>query len=317
MFSETIDVSVVSPIYNEELIVREFVFRTHKALKKMGTSFELIVVNDGSKDKTETILEELSEQYPELKVVCLSRNFGQWAATYAGMQVSRGNYVVIIDGDLQQRPEEIHLLVDKNREGFSMVSGFREKRKESFIFRLLPSMIANFLLHKITNCPAKDLGGFKCIEGDMARSLSLRAGQHRLLPALVWLRGGQVAEVPVSSDPRFAGKSHYGLSRSFDVLFDITLLWMRNSFKARQIYLFGHLSLFIFLLSLSLLIWIVYEKIFLSIDMASRPPFFISLCGFFVSMGFMSFGFVLEIISDIQSTVSDRKPYFIRKIISK
>jgi glycosyltransferase involved in cell wall biosynthesis len=315
--SSLIDVSVVSPMYNEELTVREFVTRAYAALKAMNTSFELIVVDDGSRDKTESILAELSEQYPELKVVCLSRNSGQWAATYAGMQESKGKYVIIIDGDLQQRPEEIHLLVNKNREGFSMVSGLREKRKESYLIRLLPSMIANYMLRRITGCPAKDLGGFKCIEGEMARSLSLRAGQHRLLPALVWLRGGQIAEVPVSSDPRFAGESHYGLSRSFDVLFDISLLWMRNSFKARQIYLFGHISLLVFLFSFGLFAWVLYEKLMFAVDMANRPPFFISLCGFFISMGFMSFGFVLEIISDIQSTVSDRKPYFISKVIQK
>lgn len=314
---ESVEVSVVSPMYNEELTVTEFVTRTYTALEKMQTTFELIIVNDGSKDKTESILRKLSETYVNLKIVCLARNSGQWAATYAGMQESVGDYVVIIDGDLQQRPEEIHLLVEKNKEGFSLVSGFRQKRKESYFLRLLPSKIANYVLRKITNCPAKDLGGFKCIEGNMARALRLRAGQHRLLPALVWLRGGQVAEIPVSSDPRFAGESHYGLSRSFDVLFDIALLWMRNSFKARQIYLFGHISLLIFLISCSLFAWILYEKVMFGLAMANRPPFFISLCGIFIAMGFMSFGFVLEIISDIQSTVSERKPYYIREVINK
>lgn len=312
---ESVEVSVVSPMYNEELTVTEFVTRTYAALEKMQTTFELIIVNDGSKDKTESILRKLSETYANLKIVCLARNSGQWAATYAGLQESIGDYVVIIDGDLQQRPEEIHLLVEKNKEGFSLVSGFRQKRKESYFLRLLPSKIANYVLRKITNCPAKDLGGFKCIEGNMARALRLRAGQHRLLPALVWLRGGQVAEIPVSSDPRFAGESHYGLSRSFDVLFDIALLWMRNSFKARQIYLFGHISLLICLISCSLFAWILYEKIIFGVAMANRPPFFISLSGIFIAMGFMSFGFVLEIISDIQSTVSERKPYYIREVI--
>ena len=313
------EISIVTPMHNESLSASEFVKQTHSVLITMRTSFEIVIVNDGSTDNTEDILESLVDRYPELRIISLSRNCGQWAAIYAGIQQSIGKYVVIMDGDLQHDPADIPALISKIKEGYTLVSGARHQRKnanESFLLRRLPSKIANYLLRLSTHCPARDMGGYKCIGGDMARQLHLRAGQHRLLPALVWMRGGSVAEIPVSSNPRFAGESHYGFSRSFDVLFDIVLFGFQNSFKSRPIYLFGRVSLLIFFLSFLLFFWVLYDKFCLGHSMTDRPPFFMSLIGLVISFGFLSLGFILEMIVVTNNESSHSKPYYIRREIS-
>src|SRR5690606_21541125 len=167
----------------EELCVREFFHRLYDALAAMGETFEIIIVDDGSTDHTPRLLQELRGVFPELRPLRLSRNCGQWAAVYAGLQLSRGEYVVVMDGDLQNLPEEIPLLISCIRKGYDLVSGMRVRRTESFLRRRLPSRIANWLLRATTGCAVRDMGGFKCLRGSIARSLRLRAGQHRLLPA--------------------------------------------------------------------------------------------------------------------------------------
>lgn len=308
-----IEVSVTAPMHNEESCAEEFVRRTVSAMRTLGCTFELIVANDGSRDNTEKILNQLHPEFPELKVISLSRNCGQWAAIYAAMQESVGEYVIVMDSDLQNPPEEIYKLLNKAKEGYALVSGVRTNRTENMMLRKIPSMIANYLLRLITTCPSRDMGGFKCIEGEMARALHLRAGQHRLLPALVWLQGGQVADVDTTSHKRFAGKSHYGMGRSLDVLFDIILFWLQNSFKARQIYLFGNLSLWTFLISFSLLVWVFVDKFAFGTTLANRPPFFLGLAGLMFAFMLLIFGFVLEMLSNVYARVSDKKPYHIKQ----
>ena len=301
-------------MHNEGLCTLEFIKRVLSVMRQENDSFEIILVDDGSQDNTLDILIDEAKKKKKLTIVSLARNSGQWAALYAGIQHSNGKYVVIMDSDLQHLPEEIPLLTTKIQEGFELVSGARNKRKESLFLRRIPSLIANALLRKITNCPSKDMGGFKCIEGNLARKLQLSAGQHRFLPALVWLQGGRVADVPISAPERFAGESHYGFARVFDVLFDIILFWFQNSFKSRPIYLFGHLSLITFLISSLMTGWTLYQKVFFHIDMGNRPLFFLGLGGFLAALYLISFGFILEILVNTKAAIMQSKPYLVRKV---
>ena len=308
-----IEVSVVSPMHNEEATAREFCERVDAALRSCCSSYEIVVVNDASVDGTEEILRRMVHELPALRVVHLTRNSGQCAGIYAGLQESRGDYVVIMDSDLQHLPEEIPLLVNKAREGYDIVSGVRQKRVESLFLRRIPSLVANWLLRTTTGCPAKDMGGYKCIRGDIARRLNLRAGHHRLFPALVWGMGGSLAEVPIAAPPRATGRSHYGISRAFDVACDILMLWFKNSFKARPLYLFGRISLGLFLFGSMIILWLLVEKFFFNEPMGTRPPFIFAVLFLLASMGFMATGFVLEQLSDTYNVLTGAKPYRIRE----
>lgn len=313
--SERVSISTVTPMFDEEACVEEFVRRTDAVLSRLGRTYEIVVVSDGSTDRTESLLRELSLRYPALVGVCLARNLGQCSAIDAGIQHSRGDRVVILDGDLQNRPEDIPALVELADRGHDLVSGSRQNRGESLILRRIPSRIANWLLRRVTGCPVRDMGGFKCLRGDLARSLRLRAGQHRLLPALVWQRGGKVIEIEVEAAPRFGGRSHYGLSRTLDVLFDIVMLGFQSSFKSRPIYLFGRIALALLAIDAIIMPWLLWEKFFRNVPMGTRPPFLIAIMLFLAALFVLASGFVLELVSDTLSAASGVRPWIVRETI--
>ena len=306
-------ISVVTPMHNEEACVEEFVRRTDAALGAMGRSYEIIVVSDGSTDRTEEIVRTLRERHPSLRGVFLARNGGQCTALYAGIQESRGDVVVVMDGDLQHLPEEIHLLVERMDDGTALVSGSRTGRTESLVLRRLPSRLANAMLRRVSGCPIRDMGGFKAIRGDVARALRLRPGHHRLLPALVWMRGGSVAEVFVSAPPRFAGQSHYGLGRSMDVLFDVVMLWFQGATRSRPMYLFGRVGLAVLALDALAGAWLLWEKLYRGEPLTERPMFFVVVMLFLAALFMLAMGFVLELLSDAVNGIGNGRPYVVRE----
>ena len=300
-------------MHNEEACVEEFVRRTDAALGAMGRSYEIIVVSDGSTDRTEELVRKLRDRHPSLRGVFLARNGGQCTALYAGIQESRGDVVVVMDGDLQHLPEEIHLLVERMDDGTALVSGSRTGRTESLVLRRLPSRLANAMLRRVSGCPIRDMGGFKAIRGDVARALRLRPGHHRLLPALVWMRGGSVAEVFVSAPPRFAGESHYGLGRSMDVLFDVVMLWFQGATRSRPMYLFGRVGLAVFALDALAGAWLLWEKLYRGEPLTERPMFFVVVMLFLAALFMLAMGFVLELLSDAVNGIGNGRPYVVRE----
>ena len=310
-------ISIVTPMHNEESCVAEFVRQTDAAMRAIGRTYEIVVVSDGSTDGTERILRELHAAHPDLRGIFLSRNTGQCNAMYAGIQESRGDMVIVMDGDLQHPPEEIRLLVAAMDTGHALVSGSRGRRQESLVLRRIPSRIANWMLRRVTGCPIRDMGGFKALRGDLARSLRLRPGHHRLLPALVWMRGGSVGEVIVSAPPRFAGQSHYGLSRSVDVLFDIVMLWFQGAAKSRPIYLFGRIGLVVLFIDVALGLWLLYDKVFRGMALTERPLFFVVVMMFVVALFTIATGFILELLSDALNTVGRVYPYTVRERVGR
>ncbi len=312
-----VEISVVTPMRNEELCAREFVRRVDMVLDVLGRSAEIVVVSDGSVDQTEPILRELSTHYPRLRCIFLSRNVGQANALFAGIQRTRGDYVIVMDADLQNLPEDIPAMVAEMDKGYALVSASREGRPESRFIRLLPSKIANWLLRRVTGCTIRDMGGFKCLRGDVARSLRLRPGQHRLLPALVHLRGGRTGEIFVKAGPRFAGTSHYGISRSFDVLFDVLMLWFQASYKSRPLYLFGRVGLLLFGIDCIIMPWLLYERFALEvpIPMGTRPPFLIAILFALAALFMFIAGFILELLSDTLNSVAGVDPFIVRETV--
>jgi len=316
-----IHISVVAPVYNEELCVEEFLCRTDAALSAIGRPYEIVVVSDGSTDRTEALLREGAMRYSALKAILLARNVGQCSALYAGIQATVGRVVVVTDGDLQHRPEDIQLLVERLEQGYQLVSGARTNRSESRLLKLIPSKIGNWLLRRVTGCEIRDMGGFKALDGPMARSLRLRPGHHRLLPALVHMRGGATSELEVECHPRFAGKSHYGIGRTFDVIFDILMLGFQSSFKARPLYLFGRIGVILLLVDCIVMPWLLWEKfrdVFgmgESVPMGTRPPFLIAIMFFLAALFFLAMGFVLELLSDANNAIGGVRPYVVRETV--
>lgn len=310
-----IEISVVAPVYNEELCIEEFMRRTDAALRATGLTHEIVIVSDGSTDATDRLLREGAARYPALRAILLARNIGQCGALYAGIQHARGRVIVVTDGDLQHKPEDIIVLYNKLQEGFTLVSGNRAGRKESLLTKRIPSRIANWLLRQVTGCEIRDMGGFKALDGDMARSLRLRPGHHRLLPALVHMRGGSTAELWIECQERFAGKSHYGLSRSFDVIFDVLMLGFQASFKARPLYLFGRIGVMLLLVDGIVMPWLLWEKFAHGVDMGTRPPFLVAIMFFLAALFFLAMGFVLELLTDANNAIGASKPYVVRERI--
>jgi glycosyltransferase involved in cell wall biosynthesis len=310
------EVSIVVPMHNEEACVHEFHRRVGETMAACGRSWELLLVDDGSTDATRDYVRKICADDAHVKGVFLARNRGQCTAIYAGVQHSAGDRVVIMDADLQHRPEDIPRLLDELDRGFDLVSGRRINRNDSLWSRRIPSLAANWMLRRFSGCPVRDMGGFSCIKGDMARQIPLRPGQHRLLPALVYLRGGSVSEIGFTAQPRFAGKSHYGFSRSLDVLFDILMLLFQASFKERPVYLFGRISLGLFCLASLIMAWLLADKLFFGTDMGTRPPFLGAVMFYLFSLAFFSTGFVLESMAANQDA-SGARPYVVREVCSQ
>jgi hypothetical protein len=187
--------------------------------------------------------------------------------------------------------------------------------KEALLSKRIPSRIANWLLRQVTGCDVKDMGGFKALDGDVARALRLRPGHHRLLPALVHMRGGSTAQLWIEHQERFAGKSHYGIGRTFDVIFDILMLGFQSSFKARPLYLFGRIGVLLLLVDCIVMPWLLWEKFAHGVDMGTRPPFLVAIMFFLSALFFLAMGFVLELLTDANNAVGGVKPYVVRELV--
>jgi glycosyltransferase involved in cell wall biosynthesis len=220
-------VSAVVPVYNEEESIPHLLAQLDAALSRLGRPYEIVLADDGSKDRSWEVIRELAPRYPTLVAVRLSRNSGQTAALMAGIDHSRGENVVTMDGDLQNDPADIPKLLAKLDEGYEIVSGWRRHRRDKWLSRKLPSMIANELTRRVTRVPIHDQGcALKAYRGAVVRSMALYSEFHRFVVPLTQMGGARVAEVETNHRAREFGKSKYGISRTFKVMADLTTLVM-------------------------------------------------------------------------------------------
>lgn len=308
-------VSVVVPAHNEDESIRPLIERTLAVLRSMPIAHELVIVSDGSTDRTDGILSELAAREPGLRALFLSRNLGQSAALDAGIQHSRGDAIVVMDADLQHPPEEIPRLVAELSRGFDLVSATRIGRDESKLLRLMPSRIANWLLRTVTGCPVRDMGGYKCLRGDLARTLVLSRGRHRLLPAIVWLMGGSVSEMPFAAQPRAGGGSHYGIGRTIDVFFDILLLWFEASAGRRPFHLLGRIAIALLAVDAAIMPILLWDKFVHGVPMGTRPPFLVAIMFFLAALFVLAAGFILEILADTGAGLRGLRGWRVRKMV--
>jgi glycosyltransferase involved in cell wall biosynthesis len=238
-----VDVSVVAPIYNEEKNVELLCSKLFEALSALKRSWEIILVDDGSTDASWAKMVEMSKKVPHLRVIRFRRNFGQTAAISAGFDHARGGVIVTLDADLQNDPADIGKLLDRADQGFDVVSGWRKDRKDKFLSRRLPSMIANSIISKITGVDLHDYGcTLKAYHRDVIKNIRLYGEMHRFIPALASWVGGQLDEVVVSHHPRRFGRSKYGISRAIRVILDLFTVKFLLHYSMGPIQLFGKLG---------------------------------------------------------------------------
>jgi glycosyltransferase involved in cell wall biosynthesis len=236
--------SVVVPVYNEEESVRILYGKIRDACDSIGKPYEIIFVDDGSRDRTFSVLEEIHGRDQRVKVVRFRKNYGQTPAMAAGFRAARGEIVVSMDGDLQNDPADIPRLLAKMEEGYDVVCGWRKDRKDKLISRRIPSVIANWLIGKITGVPIHDNGcSLKAYRSEVIKRTALYSELHRFIPAMSTLAGAKVAEIVVRHHARQFGKSKYGISRAWRVFLDLFLIKMLTGFSARPALWFGTLSL--------------------------------------------------------------------------
>lgn len=240
--------SIVVPVYNEEDSVLALYTSVRNTCSWLTNSYELIFVDDGSQDRTSLLLKGLHQSDPNVKVICFRKNFGQTAAMAAGFQHARGDVIISMDGDLQNDPADIPRLLSK-LEGFDVVCGWREKRQDKFWTRRLPSIIANWVIGRVTGVRIQDNGcSLKAYRSSVIKSVTLYGEMHRFIPAMATLAGARITEIAVSHHPRRFGKSKYGLGRIWRVALDIVTVKVITGFASRPALWFGLPSIAFFLL---------------------------------------------------------------------
>ncbi|MEO1802592.1 MAG: glycosyltransferase family 2 protein, partial [Cyanobacteria bacterium J06629_2] len=235
-----LDLSIVVPIYNEAESIETLVQAIADAVIRTNLRYEIICVDDGSKDGSTDVLTKLARRRTDLKAVILRRNYGQTPAMAAGFESARGKAIVTLDGDLQNDPADIPMLLEKLEEGYDLVSGWRRKRQDAALTRLLPSKIANIIIAKVTGVKLHDYGcSLKAYRAELIADMNLYGELHRFLPALAYIEGARIAEVPVRHHARRFGQSKYGLGRTIRVIMDLLTVYFMKKFLTRPMHVFG------------------------------------------------------------------------------
>ena len=296
MAAVMLPLSVVVPLFNEQDSVRPLVQQLLDAVRPLGLDFELVLVDDGSQDRTAAVLAELSEAVPELVAVLLRRNYGQTAAMAAGFDASRGAVIVTLDGDLQNDPADIPLLLAKINEGFDLVSGWRHQRKDAALSRLLPSKVANGLIANVTGVRLHDYGcSLKAYRREVVEDLNLYGELHRFLPALAFIEGARISEVKVNHHPRRYGSSKYGIDRTFRVLMDLLTVWFMKRFLTRPMHVFGFWGLTSMAVGLVISLYLLGEKILANADIGNRPLLMVAVLTLIAGVQLFCFGLLAEV----------------------
>jgi glycosyltransferase involved in cell wall biosynthesis len=232
--------SIVVPFHNEEENVTALYARLKQVMEQVGDSFELVLVDDGSSDRSYKLLEEIAAVDSRVLVVKLRRNFGQTSALAAGFDNASGEFILSMDGDLQHDPNEIPNFLEKLEEGYDVVSGWRKERIDNFVMRRIPSRCANWLMAKLSDVDIHDFGTtFKAYRREVIQNIPLYGEMHRFIPALASWYGASICEIPIKNIAREKGKSHYGIGRTFRVFFDLLTIRFLLKYMSRPLHFFG------------------------------------------------------------------------------
>jgi glycosyltransferase involved in cell wall biosynthesis len=308
--------SIVIPIHNEEPAILPLYDRLTSVLEGLQRPYEILFVDDASTDRSFDLLANLVETDHRLKVIRLRRNFGQTAALSAGFDEAQGNIVISLDGDLQHDPEDIPALLKKIDEGWDIASGWRKQRLDNAITRRIPSRIANWLMAQASGVSLHDFGTtFKAYRAEVLKDINLYGELHRFIPALASFYGARIVEVPIRNSPRVSGGSHYGLGRTFHVLFDILTIRFLLHYFTRPMHFFGKLGLIGTLSGGSVLAFLLVEKLFGQDIITEHGPLMMA-GGLLLLAGLMMFstGLLGEVMIRTYFESQGRRIYAVREI---
>jgi dolichol-phosphate mannosyltransferase len=305
-------ISVVIPVFNEEDNVGPLYERVRPVLAGLPQKSEIIFINDGSSDGTEAALELLAASDPAVKVINFRRNHGQTAALVAGFDHASGDIVIPMDGDLQNDPNDIPRLIAKLEEGYSVVSGWRKDRQDSFI-RRLPSRAANWLISRIFDLPLHDYGcTLKAYRKEVLKDVKLYGEMHRFIPIYASWHGAKVAELPVNHFARTKGVSKYGLGRIAKVMLDIMVVKFLEDYNTKPIYVFGLLGFVLFVISLLSGLLAVYLRLVEDISFISTPlPLLVAMTSI-IGVLVILLGLIAELLIRVYYETQNKRIYYIR-----
>jgi glycosyltransferase involved in cell wall biosynthesis len=310
--------SIVVPFHNEEENVTALYDRVKDVMEQVGDSFELVMVDDGSNDRSYKLMEEIAAVDSRVLVVKLRRNFGQTSALAAGFDHAQGDYILAMDGDLQHDPAEIPNLLAKLEEGYDVVSGWRKERIDNFVMRRIPSRCANWLMAKLSGVDIHDFGTtFKAYRREVIHNIPLYGEMHRFIPALAAWYGASICEIPIKNVNRERGKSHYGISRTFRVFFDLLTIRFLLKYMSRPLHFFGSIGALGVLFGGMLSMFLVALKIFTHQNVMDEHGPLIVVAGVLILAGIqmVAIGLIGELQVRHYYTNNQRSPYTVDRLV--
>jgi glycosyltransferase involved in cell wall biosynthesis len=313
---EYLDLSLVIPVYNEATNLPELHTEIRAACQNLGKSYEIIFVDDGSEDDSLPVLKQLLKNDPHIRIIQLRKNFGQTAALSAGFDHAQGNIIITLDADLQNDPQDLGLLIEKIEEGYDLVSGWRAKRKDRFITRRFPSILANLLISKMTRVKLHDYGcTLKAFRREIIKHIKLYGEMHRFIPAIASNVGVSIAEVKVNHRKRRHGKSKYSVWRFPKVILDLLTVKFLLSYSTRPLQIFGILGLISGIIGGIIGLWLAYVRLIRLEGISGRPLLFLAILLIVIGFQFITLGLLAEIMVRTYHESTEKKIYFIREII--
>lgn len=310
------EISVVIPVYNEIENVEALAADVWGALQPLGKSFEVILVDDGSRDGTADALRKIAAERPGARVVLLRRNFGQTAALSAGFDHARGRVIITMDADLQNDPRDVPKLLAGIEQGYDIVAGWRLDRKDPFLSRRLPSMIANRLISAVTGVNLHDYGcTLKAFRADVVQQVRLYGELHRFIPAVANWMGVSVHEVPVNHRARRAGVSKYGIGRTIRVLLDLITVKFMESYSTKPIQIFGLLGVMCGGVGFLGAAWLSVQRMLWGASLSNRPILLLFVMLILVGVQFVSMGLVAEMLARTYHESQSKPIYYVKEVL--
>jgi glycosyltransferase involved in cell wall biosynthesis len=312
------DLSIVIPVFNEQDNVKPLIAEIEAAVESLSNRYEIILVDDGSRDNTFQALAQMYRNDPHLIVIRLKRNFGQTAALAAGLAHARGEVVAMLDGDGQNDPADIPALLFELARGNDLVCGWRYLRHDPFLSRRLPSMIANAIISWTTQVKLHDYGcTLKVMRKEIAKDLKLYGEMHRFIPAIAYERGAKIAELKVNHRPRLHGKSKYGITRTVRVILDLLTVKFFMSYSTRPSHIFGIVGVASGVLGFVLGLYLTLQKLMYNMSIGGRPLLLLAVMLIFIGFQFVTMGLLGEMLSRTYHESQDKAVFVVGEILGE